>query len=414
MGTFSQKDRKAYQNICHLSEQGVLAFMRDLLLSRYEKVVVTPAYVYAIGDLPVALVAHADTVFKVPPALENFFYDQEKDVVWNPDGAGADDRAGIFAIMKIVRTHKLKPHIIVTTGEESGCIGAGKLIVAEREFPGELKFMIQLDRRNQKDAVYYDCDNPKFEDFITQFGFTTEWGTLSDISLLAPAYKVAAVNLSVGYEDEHHEVERLHVNWLYETIGKVVEILHYVKDHPELEKFEYIPTVYGSYFFNRLHGYGGAWYDDDDDYWDAPGYEHCFMCNQLVRTDSMIPVWYPYGKHSYNMCLQCHSDLVHQIVWCEKCGKAYYLSAEQAKKIEDVNKWTCEECANGHGNEGPKVLLGSGSNSKTVQQGAPVQPGSGSAGNEHGSDFGGMGEEQRVVRVNEQLDHIRTPRTCLL
>jgi len=405
MATFSQKDRRTYQNICHLSEQGVLAFMRDLLTSRYEKVVATPSYVYALGDIPVALVAHADTVFKLPPSIDNFFYDQEKDVIWNPDGAGADDRAGIFAITKIVRNFKLRPHVIITTGEESGCIGAGKLIIAEREFPAELKFMIQLDRRNHLDAVYYDCDNEEFEKFITEFGFKTEWGTLSDISLLAPAWGVAAVNLSVGYEDEHHEVERLHVDWLYETIGKVINILHRVAADKTVPVFKYIPNAYMyNYMYGYggcgIHGYRGLWYDDDDD-WDAPGYEHCFMCNKLTRTDNMIPIWYPYGKHSYNICLNCHSDLVHQIVWCEKCGKAYYLSEEQAKKIEDVNHWTCEVCANGVER-----------NTETVQQGAGVQSGSAGKGG-NGSDFCGMGKEQTMVRIREQNDHIRASRTNL-
>ena len=395
MGTFSQKDRRMYQNICHLSEQGVLAFMRDLLSSRYETVKATPAYVYALGDIPVALVAHADTVFKLPPLIDNFFYDPEKDVIWNPEGAGADDRAGIFAITKIIRNYKLKPHVIITTGEESGCIGAGKLIVAEREFPAELKFMIQLDRRNHDDAVYYDCDNEDFEKFITPFGFKTQWGTLSDISLLAPAWGVAAVNLSVGYEDEHMEIERLHVDWLYETIEKVVQILRKVATDESVPKFKYIPTIYSYAYMFGKHRH--AWYDyDEDEYWDVPGYEHCFMCNQLVRTDSMIPVWYPYGKHSYNMCLDCHADLVHQIIWCEKCGKAYYLPEEKAKKIPDVNHWICEECE--HGVE---------SNSESVQPSTAVQPGSGTVDNGNGSDFHGMGKEQTMVRIREQNDRIR-------
>jgi len=96
MATFTNKERKIYQNICHLTERGVLSMMRDALVSRYtaEKVIATPGYIVAFGEIPVAVVAHADTVFKTPPAIENFFYDQEKDVIWNPDGAGADDRAG--------------------------------------------------------------------------------------------------------------------------------------------------------------------------------------------------------------------------------------------------------------------------------------------------------------------------------
>ena len=399
MPTFNAKDRRTYQNICHLTENGVLAFMRDFLTPRYETVITAPAYIYAIGNIPVALVAHADTVFKIPPDMDNFFYDQEKDVIWNPDGAGADDRAGIFAIVKIIRHYRLRPHIIITTGEETGCIGAGKLIAHETTFPAELKFMIQLDRRNRQDAVFYDCDNPEFEKFITSFGFKTELGTLSDISLLAPVWKVAAVNLSVGYEDEHMNIERLHVNWLYETINKVVNILQYVEEHPELKKFEYIPNIYSSYFFNRFHY---NWYDYDDCFETPEGYEHCFMCNQLARVDSMIPIWYPHGKHSYNLCLDCHADLSHQIIWCVKCGRAYYLSESQVKNIPDINNWHCEDCVNGVER-----------NTETVQQGNSAQPGSNRDATKYGSDFHGMGEEQRMVLFNDQNSRIRASGTYL-
>ena len=154
MGSFTNKERAIYENICHLNERSVLAYMKDLLTSKYgkESVIATHAYVVAIGDIPVALVAHADTVFKTVPRLEKFFYDQEADVIWNPDGAGADDRAGIYSISYILRKTKLRPHIIITTGEESGCIGASKLALSMHTFPADLRFMIQLDRRGEKDS----------------------------------------------------------------------------------------------------------------------------------------------------------------------------------------------------------------------------------------------------------------------
>lgn len=398
MPTFSSKERKTYQNICHLSERGVLSLMRDVLSARYDKVTATPSFVYALGDIPVALVAHADTVFRIPPAIENFFYDPVKDVLWNPDGAGADDRAGIFAILQLVRKYRFKPHVIITTGEESGCIGAGKLIAHMPQFPADLKFMIQLDRRNHEDAVYYDCDNPDFEEFITKFGFKTEWGTLSDISLLAPTWKVAAVNLSVGYEDEHHEIERLHVNWLCETIEKVAQILNFVQSKPdEVPFFQYIPAVYGYAYGGYGCGgyYGSAWYDYDDDYSLPEGYDHCFMCNHIERKENMIPVWYPHGLRSYNMCLRCHSDVSNQVVWCKECNRGFYLTKEQAKKIPNLNDWTCEECANGK-HKG---------NSESIQQSAGVQPGL-LTGGKHGSDFHGMENEQRLVHVREQLANL--------
>ena len=203
MASFTNKERKIYQNICHLSERGVLNYMNDLFVAKYgqNSVFAAKPYLYALGDIPVALVAHADTVFKTPPRIENFYYDQEKDVIWNPDGAGADDRAGIYAISYILRSTKLRPHIIITTGEESGCIGSSKLLQHMPLFPGDLKFMIQLDRRGKEDSVYYDLDDINFEEFINAFGFKTNYGSFTDISILAPGWHVAAVN--VQYTDVH-------------------------------------------------------------------------------------------------------------------------------------------------------------------------------------------------------------------
>lgn len=371
MPTFNAKDRRAFQNLCHLTERGVLSLMTDLFYHKYDydKVVSTPSFVYAFGDIPVALVAHADTVFKVPPALDSFFYDQERDVIWSPDGMGADDRAGVFAIIKILRHYHLKPHVIITTGEESGCIGAGKLIGHMVQFKEDLKFMIQLDRRNRKDAVYYDCDNPEFEKFITPFGFKTEWGTFTDISVLAPVWGVAAVNFSIGYEDEHHEIERLHVDWMYETIEKTVNILKYVKDHPEMEPFKYIPA-YGSYFStNRPHFVysDGLWdYDDEFEgeyryYQPKKGFAHCDWCHKEVPETNVIPVRFEHGITDLNMCLNCHEKVAHQIAWCKECGTAYYIPEINLKKT-NITDYLCEVCRD-------RKLNG---NSETVQRSPSV------------------------------------------
>ena len=167
--TFTKRERSTFEQICKLKQNGVLTMMRQFLVRQYGRgnVIINPAYIIATGEIPVALVAHADTVFKVPPSL--FFYDQEANVMWSPDGMGADDRAGIFSMIKIINSG-LKPHIIITTDEESGCIGANKLVTKYNDHPfNELKFIIQLDRRGTEDSVYYDCANPEFEKFINTF-----------------------------------------------------------------------------------------------------------------------------------------------------------------------------------------------------------------------------------------------------
>lgn len=393
MPTFNDKDRRTYQTLCHLSERGVLSLMRDLLYSKYdhEKIVSTPSFVYAFGDIPVAVVAHADTVFKISPSQDNFFYDQERDVIWNPSGMGADDRAGIFAIVQLIKRYHLRPHIIITTGEESGCIGAGKLIASMTKFPEDLKFMIQLDRRNHNDSVFYDCDNKKFEKFINKFGFETDFGSFTDISILAPVWKVAAVNLSIGYINEHRETEHLHVDWMYETIEKTVRILQYVAHHPKMKAFEYIPAENYSILNHYVYS-DGLWdyYDEETgeyryNYNTPPGYEHCDWCHREVPKENVIPVRFEFGLTDMNMCLSCHEKASDRVVWCKECGKAYYLPEMKMKNINYLD-YLCEVCRD-------KKLNG---NSGKVQQGFNYLSGP-TKMPEYGSVVQGMGAEQSVV-----------------
>lgn len=367
---FTPKERRTFQNICHLSERGVLAMMADFLRTKYDNVESTPNWVIAYGNIPVALVAHADTVFKVPPKLENFFYDVEKNCIWNPDGMGADDRAGVFAILTILRMTKLRPSIIISTGEECGCIGSGKLISKYRMFPQELNFMIQLDRRGMQDSVYYDCDNPEFEDYINKFGFETEWGSFTDISILAPMWKCAAVNLSIGYLDEHHEIERLFVGAMYNTIDKVIKILEDQVANPKF--FQYIEAAYSyywrqdgqleSYAQHCAKAYAPGWDDEDDDigygYGYVPpiaekpipeGHQRCTFCRQDSREENMLPIHFGSmsgaNEQTYWCCLDCYSKHSENIMFCNKCGHGYYLGLDTLKLI-DPKTFICGDCKN--------------------------------------------------------------------
>ena len=99
--------------------------------------------------------------------------------------------------------------------------------------------------------MYYDCDNPEFEAYITSKGFETQCGSLSDISLLAPALGVAAVNLSSGYYNAHTQHEYIDRKHLNATVKKVVEIVADAAK-PDFPQYEYIE----SYRFSR-YGYGG-------------------------------------------------------------------------------------------------------------------------------------------------------------
>lgn len=201
-----------------------------------EKITATKDYIIAEGDIPVVLVAHLDIVYLNPPT--QIYYDNKKQVMWAPQGLGADDRAGVFAIISIIQSG-LKPHIIFTTDEESGGLGASALVKDFLDCPFKnVNFLIELDRAHEKDCVFYSCENRDFEDYIIDFDFEYAIGTFTDISIISPRWGIAAVNLSVGYYQEHSSGEHLVIPYLLETIEKVKKILQNQKEHNIM--YEYI------------------------------------------------------------------------------------------------------------------------------------------------------------------------------
>ncbi len=322
---FTEENINTFKTLCKAREQSILSVMSSFLKTKYTNVERTPAYVLAEGDIPVALVAHADTVFKNPP--KTFFYDQKQTVLWSPDGMGADDRAGIYAIMEIIKRTNLRPHVIITTGEEIGCAGASKLVGHYYKFPYELKYMIQLDRRGVKDCVFYDCDNEQFEKFVEGFGFVTDWGSLSDISVLAPAWGVAAVNLSVGYYNEHSNTELLCFEILHNTIEKVKRMLAYTKEHPEMETWKYIPVI----------SYNCQWFNHNSNSNFSYGCNHC---GDIVPEEEKIPVKYEaLDGRTQNLCMNCFAEISHKINYCDRCGLPWLLEKPVVSK-----EWICPDC----------------------------------------------------------------------
>jgi len=182
-------------------------------------------YMYAKGQSSVCLVAHLDTAFGHPPTqIYTGMFDGN--VLTSPEGLGADDRAGVYAILEILG-RGLRPSVIFTTGEESGGVGAFALTQDHPGYcPTGSNCLIELDRAGKHDSVYYECGNTDFEYFINSFGFKTKTGIFSDISILAPAWNIAAVNLSIGYFNQHSLHERLNCKYVDLTINKVIDIIN--------------------------------------------------------------------------------------------------------------------------------------------------------------------------------------------
>ena len=88
MRELKDSDFKLLERLVSLTQGEVFSSLAQYLKSKYENVIITKHYIVAIGEIPIALVAHMDTVFKFP--VSDLYYDQKKGVLWSPEGLGAD------------------------------------------------------------------------------------------------------------------------------------------------------------------------------------------------------------------------------------------------------------------------------------------------------------------------------------
>lgn len=302
------------------NQQNIKKRMSMVLRKYYTEVLETKDYIMAIGNISIALVAHMDTVFDKPNQLhKELYYDKDKGTLFCVDGAGFDDRAGIFSILQIIKDG-LRPSIILTTDEEQGGLGAAALALDYPICPiPNLKYMIELDRRGSYDAVFYDCITADFIDYVEQFGFVEARGSFSDISFLMSEWNVCGVNLSIGYENEHTYSEILNINHMFSTIEKVKKMLQ-AESIPDF-KFEEKPYVYSP------SKNANAWKSFDFTF----GVK-CAKCQIAYEDYEVIPVKGADGITKF-FCPDC----IDSISWCSICSEAYEVTPEGSPTI-------CNDC----------------------------------------------------------------------
>lgn len=248
------KEVKKFGDICLKTQKELKRYLYSFLLSNGYKPVSQDGFVYAKGELPYLVTAHMDTVHKVQ--CEQYSIHRYKENLWiqSKDGIGGDDRCGIYMILKMIRDG-YKPSILFCEDEEIGCIGSGKFCKSEYiNDLMELNYLIELDRANRDDAVFYDCDNPEFTKFITETtGYTEAMGSFTDIVELSEASGVASVNFSCGYYKAHTTKEHVIFEEMLNTIRVVEKLLR-----TECEQFEFVPRKYAS---NKSWYCYDNWYD---------------------------------------------------------------------------------------------------------------------------------------------------------
>jgi putative aminopeptidase FrvX len=124
---------------------------------------------------------------------------------------GADDKNGVYIILKILET---RPNLnfCFSVCEEVPATGIGKIpFKAHQEELAEIPYCLVLDRKGKGDIICAQNNYgvKKLEDDLAQvgtsFGYRPDRGMLSDADYLSTF--VSCANLSVGYYNAHSEQE---------------------------------------------------------------------------------------------------------------------------------------------------------------------------------------------------------------
>lgn len=292
-------ENKKFENICKMSQAGLKKYLESALKETYNDVTSGDGFLFAKGTFPVLLLAHLDTVHKALP--KTIVYDLEDGSIWSTNGIGGDDRCGVYMILEIIKKHNCS--VLFCEDEEIGGVGAKKFIKTDLAQELEFNYAIEFDRRGSNDAVFYDCDNEDFEKFITEEFYKTADGSFSDISVVAPFLKCAAVNLSCGYYNAHTKDEYVVLSEMDNSIEAACKILE--KTTAE-DKFEYVEAKYAysdydwykKYYSGYMnygnskssgynYNYNYSWKDDyEDDYEDEyTRYYLIEFCNENGKQD---------------------------------------------------------------------------------------------------------------------------------
>lgn len=241
-----------FEEICRMSQKTLKKFVERRLKLTHKDVFVGDGFVYAQGKFPVLLVAHLDTVHSELP--KTISITKIANAISSPQGIGGDDRCGVYMVLEVVK--KFNCSVLFCEDEEVGAVGAQKFTKSETAEGLTWNYIIEFDRKGSKDAVFYDCANDDFEKFITKEFFKTAYGSFSDISVLAPHFGCAAVNLSCGYYEAHTKNEYVVFPEMEKSIEEALKILGRTT---EKDVYEYIEDTTSLAYYVRYGDYSNYW-----------------------------------------------------------------------------------------------------------------------------------------------------------
>ena len=213
---------------------------------------------YHIADNDVMLSAHLDQVKTNGRAAH--IYKEDSYILayndkWQRTSLGADDKNGVWLILKMLEEYGENFDWIISESEEIGCVGIKKI---ETELANSIAdFCLVLDRKGGYDILnkgggtnYCQALAHNLKNFLND-GSDVATGTYSDTQTISKY--IESVNMSVSYFNPHSSTEYTDYDRLLEIKENIFRILS--------EPFVHYPSVPEDYQTISSTSYSKNWKD---------------------------------------------------------------------------------------------------------------------------------------------------------
>ena len=248
----TKKDIKLMVKLLKMNESKIGSYLIKEIGKEFINVKVCKSmYIFMDNCADVTLVAHLDTVLKKPLDKVVITDINNKIIISSGQDSplGADDRAGVYTILKMVDRmkvdKKLRFNVLFTYGEEVGAIGASKFV---EDIKLDSKLCIEFDKAGLHNvACVYDDGNDDFVDFLEGQGFEMVGGSFTDICKIQVANGISSVNLSANYYHQHTNKEYVVLTDIPATVEMAVSLTKTVD--------KTFPFKYKAFIYNYNYSY---------------------------------------------------------------------------------------------------------------------------------------------------------------
>jgi hypothetical protein len=256
------------------------------------------------------LCAHMDHVGKTP--IKEIY--RSGNYIIGDKNIGADDKNGIWIILKLLQKFP-NTSFIFSTSEERGGDVVDILTKHEKELES-IKYCLVFDRKNGSDIIGTKNEycTEEFEKDVLEigkmFGYKSATGVFSDCDILS--HYISCVNLSCGYYNAHTDKEFTKTNELVDAFNFGRIILKRIT-----KKYEKPEKLYRKRS-NWRYVYSNFWEDEYNlDYYNL---KYCSKCDTC---------FYKEDKTKITICPTCSKlvsedyDSKEYINYCVKCNEYY-------------------------------------------------------------------------------------------